>query len=172
MAQELPGHKIVFALRISTDEKFSVLNHRCLTVSKIEPIKENRWQKKIRYHTFPRKTQTKIGWLNVGIKKTGQSCVYENVFTAFSLKEVKREWESRILYTDYRTCILMQSKVLALIVLLLSRRATPPTPTPKKRETQPNQLSLEKADALVLGDIVQVSRKKRLLLLWVAKKRH
>ncbi|XP_049517313.1 uncharacterized protein LOC125943023 [Dermacentor silvarum] len=51
--------------------------------------------------------------ITLGIKKTSQCYVYENEVTATKGKGGKREkWYSEVIYSDYSTCLLMQSRTL------------------------------------------------------------
>uniref|UniRef100_A0A6M2E4X9 Putative conserved secreted protein n=1 Tax=Amblyomma tuberculatum TaxID=48802 RepID=A0A6M2E4X9_9ACAR len=106
-----------FHLMFVSKTDFDVLNNKCLTISKIESLKESKWEKKVTYYTFPNKTQTKFSCLKVGIKRSDEHCVFENQLTATNAKdERKTEWKSQIVYTDYKHCILMWSKVLGYSV--------------------------------------------------------
>ncbi|KAK8765165.1 hypothetical protein V5799_032230 [Amblyomma americanum] len=52
-------------------------------------------------------------WSLVGSRKAGGCYVYDNLITASDNKGKKKpDWRSRILYSDYRTCILLRSQRL------------------------------------------------------------
>ncbi|KAK8765168.1 hypothetical protein V5799_032233 [Amblyomma americanum] len=96
-----------------SDSNFNVTKYRCLTISKIESIAKKEWEKKVTYHCFQDEKRTWFSWFSVGIKKTAHSYVFENELTpSTTTGQRKQDLDSRVLYTDYNTCILMETKAL------------------------------------------------------------
>ncbi|XP_077512373.1 uncharacterized protein LOC144123414 [Amblyomma americanum] len=111
--QLIDKHGLKFHLMFTSKNALSAPNYKCLTTLRTETVRHNRWERKIFYCTFPNRTTTLTTWSLVGSRKAGGCYVYDNLITASDNKGKKKpDWRSRILYTDYRTCILLRSQRL------------------------------------------------------------
>uniref|UniRef100_A0A6M2E4Q6 Putative conserved secreted protein n=1 Tax=Amblyomma tuberculatum TaxID=48802 RepID=A0A6M2E4Q6_9ACAR len=111
--QLIDKHRLQFHLMFTSKGGLNDSNYKCLTTLKTEAIRKYKWERKLFYSVFPNENTTRISWSVVGSRKASECHVYDNLITASDSKGRKKpDWRSNVLYTDYKTCVLLSSRRL------------------------------------------------------------
>uniref|UniRef100_G3MRR6 Lipocalin/cytosolic fatty-acid binding domain-containing protein n=1 Tax=Amblyomma maculatum TaxID=34609 RepID=G3MRR6_AMBMU len=110
--QLIATNKLKFHLMFISNALPSAKKYSCLTTLLTETVKKNKWARKIIYCTYANETRL-TAWSIVGSRKARTGCsVYDNLITVSDQGKKKPQLRSRLLYSDYKTCIILWSQSL------------------------------------------------------------
>ncbi|XP_049517312.1 uncharacterized protein LOC125943022 [Dermacentor silvarum] len=100
-----------FHLMFVSKKTLDHANYKCLTTTLKKKVPQRKWRTELFYTTLVNSTAVKMSSVILETKKSSKCYVFDNVLRAYDPEGSKiRRFNSKIIYADLKTCILLWSR--------------------------------------------------------------